>query len=414
MPSLTTSYLHFPSVCVSVNVSPRQTIVSLELSLLLRCALFYFFSFLLHSMTLFQSTAFDAENQLFEEARQYFLQSCMAVVGLSNRVDAELDDSSIDLFGLLSVRLLHWHARYFRTCLPYAESHRANSLVMCLLRRLNAYQISSLLSPAGNGDGDALGSPTEWDNSGLLFRMTDADFICLRSILVAATIICDQPDLAPAQTPPQAHHTLYLSAPTGMDASSSHSNPSSPVAARYEEVTKKTLIASFCHLSTVEGHPSSTSMNGRHLLLCNSSIVATMAATILPSNSHAKCLTAALLLLHAVAGSCPHLFKPPAMSQPLGMIDLATRAIFAIISSGSCDAIVACCAPLTQALHDDQKPLVCNLIAHTMQFVCDIFLIKMVSPCRFLHIWGSINCHLLCCITSSRSCVFKRSFAPAV
>ena len=349
--------------------------------------------FHIYPLTLFQSTAFNEDNGLFEDARQSFLDSCMTVIGLSRRVDSELDYFPIDLLGLLSVRLLHWHARYFRTCLPYAESHRANSLVLCLLRRLNAYQISWVVS--SSGEGHVTGSTSDWDNTGLLSRLTDSDYICLRSIIIAATISDDEPDLAPVQTASQGAHAPLdhtLQRFSAVDASSSHSEPSPPVAVRYEEVTKATLITCFRHLSTVEGHPPlKLPMNGKHLLLCNSSIVATMAATILHSNPHAKCLTAAMLLLHVVAGSCPHLFKPPSMSQPLGMIDLATRAIFSIISSGSYNAIVECSAPLIQALHDDQKPLVSDLIVHTMQFVCDIFLIKMVRFCRCEHIFGPIT-----------------------
>jgi hypothetical protein len=146
---------------------------------------------------------------------------------------------------------------------------------------------------------------------------------------------------------------------------------------------------------------SSVTMSGSHLLTCNSHIVATLTATILPANSHAKCLTAAMLLLHVVAGFCPHLFKPPSMSQPLGMIELANRTIMAVMSSGSYDAICQRLLPLTDALHVDHKLLFSNLIFHTMQFVCDIFLMRMVSA------WGWSHRHyvVFVCLFINPSCV---------
>jgi hypothetical protein len=168
-----------------------------------------------------------------------------------------------------------------------------------------------------------------------------------------------------------------------IDASLSHMDLSPSFSAPFKEVIKMALLTSFNRRSSsLESLPSSISMTGNHLLTCSSHSVATLVATFLPSNSHAKCLTAAMLLLHVVAGFCPHLFKPPSMSQPLGMIEL--------MSAGSFDAIDQRLTSLTQALHDDQKLLVSNLITHTMQFLCDIFLMSMVrSPCVFSCILAS-------------------------
>ncbi len=344
-----------------------------------------------------QRAADDEGNTAFEEARQTFLQTCEKVV-FANEWDSEPPGPSLNL---LSARILHRHTIFFRSCLPYAESHRANSLVFCLLRRLNAYQISQVLSTPSNVD--ALGPKAV--NSRLSSLLSDSDHMCLRSIVIAATMNSEQTNLAlnemslqgPCLSP--VHSPPLLSANTFMDASLSNFvvRPSE----RYEQVSM-TPSSSARPSSTMEGLlSSSVTMSGLHLLTCNSHIVATLTATILPANSHAKCLTAAMLLLHVVAGFCPHLFKPPSMSQPLGMIELANRTIMAVMSSGSYDAICQRLLPLTDALHVDHKLLFSNLIFHTMQFVCDIFLMRMVSA------WGWSHRHyvVFVCLFINPSCV---------
>lgn len=323
-----------------------------------------------------QGTATHESNAAFDEARQLFLQTCENVVFGNHSVSAPRE-SSVDL---LSARLLHGHARLFRSCLPYAESHRANSLVFCLLRRINAYQISHLLSSTDND----VELHSELVNFGLVSRLNNSDYMCLRSIIIAATMTYDERESAwiephSRESPAFLHgaHQHYSSTGTvGRNASLEHLDQTASLFA--EDVHQK-ILTSFNRPITTEEHPlSSFSMNGKHLLTCNSHIIATLVGTISPSNPHAKCLTAAMLLLHVVAGFCPHLFKPSSMSQPLGMIELASHSIIAVISSGSHYAIGPIIAPLTQALHDDEKLIVSNLISHTMQFVCDIFLMDMV------------------------------------
>jgi hypothetical protein len=328
-----------------------------------------------------QGAATHEDNTVFEEARQLFLQTCENVVAGSNfgNESAPHDPS----FDLLSARLLHGHARFMRSCLPYAESHRANSLVFCLLRRINAYQVSHVLSSTV----DDVVLRSKLDNFGLMSHLNNSDYMCLRSIIIAAAITSDEPESMlmephscgfPASLHSAHQHSSSI-VTVGRNVSLSQLDQTAFMFA--DEVDRKTLT-SFNRCVATEEHPfASFSMNGKHLLTCNSHIVATLVATILPSNPHAKCLTAAMLLLHVFAGFCPHLFKPSSMSQPLGMIELANRAIIAVISSGSHSAIGPMVAPLTQALHDDEKLIVGNLISHTMQFMCDIFLMEMVRSC---------------------------------
>ena len=339
------------------------------------CCVTCLFLFASHS---FQRAAADEGNSAFEEARQSFLQTCANVV-----FETEMDSEPlVPTVNLLSARILHGHARIFRSCLPYAESHRANSLVFCLLRRLNAYNISLALS--SSGDVDDMGSTS--GNSGLSSVLNDSDYACLRSIIIAATMKLE-PESAlneltlqgPSQSP--GHSPQLLPGTLLIDAPSSYSDLSPTE--HFGKVSKSSLHASSRPSSAMEGLlMTSVPMNGTHLLTCNSHIVATLVATILPINSHASCLTAAMLVLHVVAAFCPHLFKPPSMSQPLGMIELANRTIMAVISCGSYDAICQRLAPLTGALPDDHKLLFRNLISHTMQFVCDIFLMRMVRICN--------------------------------
>ncbi len=293
-------------------------------------------------------------------------------------MDFEPYGPSVDLF---SAKLLHSHATFFRCSAPYAESHRANSLVFFLLRRLNSYQISRVLCAPGKVD--ARGSQV--DRGGLTSCLSDSDYACLRSIIIAAVASRETSQSTLFQTPVQASFTSLDLSPqdssllASIGASVVHAYSSPSVAAGDNQTTKMTPITIYSRLSTSNVHTQTLfSMTGNNLLACRSHIVATLVATILPSNPRAKCLTAAMLLLHVVAGFCPHLFKPPSMSQPLGMINLANRAIVSVISSGSIGAIGQRLAPLTQALHDDQKLLVGTLIARTMQFLCDIFLTSMV------------------------------------
>jgi hypothetical protein len=338
------------------------------------------------SNTFFQDAADDENNSVFEEARDSFLLTCANSV-LANDMDFEPHDHSREL---LSVKLLHGHVRFFRSCSSYAESHRANSLVLCLLRRLNSYHISRVLSSCGQVDGKG----SKLDDYRSISFLNDSDYTCLRSIFIAATICRESSQASLIETSlqglrPSLDQSVQDSPSSiNIDASLSHMELSPSFSAPFEEVIKMALLTSFNRrFTSLEGLPSSISMTGNHLLTCSSHSVATLVATFLPSNSHAKCLTAAMLLLHVVAGFCPHLFKPPSMSQPLGMIELAKRTIFAVMSAGSFAAIGQRLTSLTQALHDDQKLIVSNLITHTMQFVCDIFLMSMVrSPWCFFSV----------------------------
>ena len=358
---------------VYVSGSPPQPMSFPELSLLSGYVLYPLPD--LFASHFFQSAADDEGNTALEEARESFLQTCENVV-FDKDWNSEPGQPCVVA---LSARLLHGHARVFRSCLPYAESHRANALVFCLLRRLNAYQISKVLSSSHEFDARC-SAP---DNSGLMSVLNYSEHVCLRSIIIAATMNFEQPESALLETSPlpsPVHSPQHSLGKLSIGASPSLSQLRPSVTERCEEFTKMTSRTSVRSLSTMEGVlMSSVSITGVHLLTCNSHIVATLVATILPSNAHAKCLTAAMLLLHVVAGFCPHLFKPPSMSQPLGMIELANRTILAVISSGSHGAILLRLLPLTDALHDDQKLLLSKLISHTMQFVCDIFLMKMVS-----------------------------------
>ena len=365
-------------------MNPRPVIQMMLWSKLLLHSVYVLFHSPNHTYLkyLFQDAADDENNSVFEEAQDSFLLTCAKSV-FANDMDFEPREHSREL---LSVKLLHGHTRFFRSCSSYAESHRANSLVLCLLRRLNSYHISRVLSSCGKVDDTGA---TE-DNGGLTSFLNDSNYTCLRSILIAATVCCDSSESSLMEASlqglrPSLDQSVQDSPSSiSIDASLSHMDLSPSFSSPFKEVIKMALLTSF-------NRPySSISMTGNHLLTCSSHSVATLVATFLPSNSHAKCLTAAMLLLHVVAGFCPHLFKPPSMSQPLGMIELANRTIFAVMSAGSFDAIDQRLTSLTQALHDDQKLLVSNLITHTMQFLCDIFLMSMVrSLCVFSCILAS-------------------------